>query len=132
VAPCGHIYCARGAATRARSRRGAAGTRRRSAQLLLWQCADCRLCATTGETHAEQVLEASEGCPLCGAPVGNSTLKVVPVDPSEAVVKARRAALRAARRAARAPPRRAAPRRAAHGFSFSACGRGNAHLCGRA
>jgi hypothetical protein len=46
---------------------------------------------TPGETHAEDVLEKGDGCPLCGVSVSNNTLKVVPVEPQEAVVKARRA-----------------------------------------
>ena len=35
------------------------------------------------------MLEQSEGCPKCGGPVSNQTLKVVPVEPQEAIVKAR-------------------------------------------
>ena len=35
------------------------------------------------------MLEQGEGCPKCGGPVSNQTLKVVPVDPQEAIVKAR-------------------------------------------
>ena len=42
-----------------------------------------------GESHAEQLLEQAEGCPLCGGPVSNSTLKVVPMAPKEEAVQAR-------------------------------------------
>lgn len=46
-------------------------------------------CLPTGEAHAEQLLEQGEGCPHCGGPVSNQTLKVVPLEPQEAIVKAR-------------------------------------------
>ena len=41
------------------------------------------------DAHAEQALDAGEGCPLCGGPLAHNSLKVVPVEPSDAALEVR-------------------------------------------
>jgi hypothetical protein len=105
VAPCGHCFCACPRALRdatppraaARSQRLAAAAPRAhrlcgaTALLRAGVRADARArtCSRAGDQHAEAVLEQCEGCPQCGGPISNQTLKVVPVDPQEAIVKVR-------------------------------------------
>lgn len=43
------------------------------------------------EGHAEQALDAAEGCTLCGGQMARGTIKKVPVEPSDAEIEVRNA-----------------------------------------
>jgi len=133
VAPCGHCFCtcpcSRRDATHqraaARSQRLAAAAPRAhwlrvaTALLSAGLRADARRhsCSRVGDQHAEAVLEQCEGCPQCGGPISNQTLKVVPVDPQEAIVKVRGQLRRASTSASRLCPAHAlAPQTALYGL----------------
>ena len=68
------------------------------------------------DAHAEQALDAAEGCPLCGGPFAHNSLKLVPVEPpdGELEVRARLAGCSAALAASALAPHRSSLPRLVH------------------